>query len=103
MLFERLEKRQEVVNLVGREHKLRHGRVSGDDTLSERLLESFDRVVEMQGPERRRRLEWTCARPPDGMAPGAMRLRIGLAALLRRRCCQRRRHHQYQRDNRLSQ
>ena len=56
-LFEGLQIRQQVVDLIGIELELRHGRMAGLDAFGERLSEGFDRIAHVQCPERRRDLE----------------------------------------------
>jgi hypothetical protein len=81
-LFESLQVRQQVVNLVGIEHELRHRRMTGVDAFGQRLAEGFNGVAQVQGPKRRRDLQraWTC--PVDRVAPGTMAFGIGVRALL---------------------
>lgn len=51
--FQGLQESNEVADLVGIESKLGHGRMPGNDSLSQRLLQHPDRITFMQGPERR--------------------------------------------------
>jgi hypothetical protein len=81
-LFEGLQVRQQVVNLVGVELKLRHGRMTGLDAFGERLSQGFDRIALVQCPEWRRDLERAWADPVDGVTSSAIIEREGLAALL---------------------
>ena len=81
-LFEGLQIRQQVVNLIGIELKFRHGRMAGLDALGERLSQGFDRITLVQSPERRRDLERALAHPVDGVTSRAIVEREGLAALL---------------------
>ena len=81
-LLQRLHVRQQVVNLVGIELKLRHGRMTGLDTLGQRLRDGLDRVAVVQCPERRRDLERARRYLVDGVAPRAIIQRKSLAALL---------------------
>ena len=82
MLFEGLQIRQQVVDLVRIELKRRHGRMAGYDAFGQSLAKGFDRITQMQGSERRCDLEWAWGYPIDGVAPRAIGKRKGLSALL---------------------
>ena len=75
------EERDEILDLVGFETKLGHGRMSGHDPLGKALLKCFDRIALVQSPERRGRLEAASASAPDGVTPCAMGLREGSASV----------------------
>jgi len=81
-LFQRLQIRQQVVNLIGIELKFRHGRMAGLNALGERLSQCFYRITLVESPERRRDLERALAHPVDGVTSCAIIDGEGLAALL---------------------
>src|SRR5947209_5097550 len=61
LTFQRLEIGDDVTDLVSLEPELRHVLVSGLNSLGERLLQTFNRVLQVQRAERRRDLEWAFA------------------------------------------
>src|SRR5262245_18360737 len=81
-LFECLQIRQQIVDLVRIELELRHGRMSGLDAFGERLRQVCYRIALVQGPERRRNLERALADAVDGVTPCAIVECERLAALL---------------------
>ena len=84
-LFERLQIRQQITDLIGLELEGRHRRMTGVDAFGQRLSEGLDRVTLVQRPERRRDLERAWRNLVDRMALRAIVQRKGLAALLLRR------------------
>src|SRR5262245_31703617 len=70
--LQRLQKLDEIVDLIGLEPKLGHARMSGDDALAERLFQRRNRVTLVQRAERRRDLERTFAELVDRVATGAI-------------------------------
>src|SRR5687767_14797383 len=89
-LFQRLQKRQKIVDLVCLEPELRHGRMAGDDALGKRFGEALDRITLVQCTECWRDLERAWSYPVDRMATRAIGQRECLAALLGGRGGQRR-------------
>ena len=74
-----------VADLTGVETKFGHGRMAGDDSLGQRILEIFDRIALVERAEWRRDRQGTLADLPDCVAARAVGANDNRSTLRRRR------------------
>lgn len=81
MSFQGFQERNEIADLIGIEAELRHSGVPGDDAFGQRLLQRFDWIAFVQGPEGRRDLQRAGTDFVDGVTPRAIGQGDALALL----------------------